>query len=859
MNASADTPTHMRHSIPRLAFGLAAGVTLLVFLWLANNVFTEHADQELATDQELLGIELQQRILYLDEVLTMSARMAASTGDEHWEANYKQHEPQLDAALRDALVVFPEAHQSEAAKRTDDANAKLIVMEHHAFALINKGDLAGAREILFSSEYDEHKWIYGESMQRFAGVRTRSSRLMELEGSINHLDELLSMSASMAVTTGEPKWEQRYGRFEPKLIAAIDEATDLVPGLRQQDASRTASHANQLLLALNQRAFELVREGELQAAKDMLISEQYKSARKSYEQGMQGLSSLLKQERQSVRATRKASSLQQLGLLGLLLAVVSTCWVLLWKAFSSRSAGLDTQAHLHLVALEAAANAIFVTDTEGRIEWVNPAYCKLTGYSPAESIGQIPRLFDSTRRTPHARKSMWATINKGSSYTGEVTDQRKNGSEFPSSLIVAPVRRLNGPIAHLVVVMEDTTDRRAFEKGLVEGMESAEVASRTKSEFLTEVSHQIRTPLTGILGLTQVIMEGELAPELVDHARTLEACGQSLLDQVNDVLDISQLDMGGMTFKKEPFDLHMLVQDACGASAAGAADCNRRVQVDFPENLPGYALVDGPRFEQVLINLLDNTIRITEGGDIQVKVRWQRDDGYDREVLRVEVNVEDRDLDTSLFESSSSPFRLSAPNQQLGYAETGIRLLVTKQLLKSMLGSMGADSTDSGTSFYFELPLEPCDKPEATVAGDRLSNLRVLVAEDDHVTRLVVHRMLLKLGCTVEVVPGGEQAVERALSGNFDMVLMDCLMPEVNGYEATRRIRQAEAADPSLGHMPILAVSSLALEGDHERIINSGMDDHLVKPLGTEAMRAGMLLWLKDAGQESDNSERKAG
>ena len=737
MNANTDTTTPMRHAVPRIAFTVAAGVTLLVFLWLAGSMLSKQGGQGLAADQELQGVELQQRILYLDEVLTMSARMAASTA--------------------------------------------------------------------------------------------------------------------------EAEWEQRYKRFEPQLIEALEEAAELVPGLRQGRAHPMGSHTSQLLLALNHDAFDLVRAGQQQAAQELLSSELYKRARSTYDDGMRELSALLKLEGGSALAGEASATLWKLGLLVTLLAVAGSCWAFLWRAFSSRAAGLDSQAQLRLVALEAAANAIFVTDPDGRIVWVNPAYCQVTGYSPAESIGQIPRLFDSNRLSPHARKNMWATLNKGSSYRGEVIDQRKNGSEFPSSLIVAPVSPLGGPIAHLVVVMEDTSDRRAFEKGLVESMDTADTKSRQKSEFLAHVSDRIRTPLDGILSLTQIVKESGLSEEQLEHVRALEACGQSLLTLISDVYDISQLNTGKLDFQNDPTDLRILVDDACGDISNGAPDWAERLDLDFPDDLPGYALIDGSRFEQVLVNLLDYALELTGDAELKVQISWHRHDGLDKEVLRVEINTELTELDTTPLDSDFDPFGQNDSDSEGEYSEFEISLMITKQLVEHMSGSIGAEAHSAGTCFHFELPLETCQAPDAKSSNDTFSGLRVLVAEDDRTTRLIAYRMLLKIGCTAEMVPGGEQAVVRANAGEFDLILMDCLMPEVNGYEATRRIRQAEAADPQRPHIPILALSALATDADLERSLNAGMDAHLTKPLDLEGLRDGMLPWLDKGDRKASSSERKAG
>lgn len=837
--------------LPRLAFAISTGFTLGVTVYMASVMFVDHTREQNKEQRELRGIELKQTILYLDEVLTMSARMAASTGEPEWEERYNSFVPKLDRAIEEALSIFPEIYQGAAAQLTNEANDKLIEMETRSFELVRAGKLEAARSLLFGSKYEDQKWIYGLGMTRFADIKRRTPRLMELRGIIMHLDEVLTMSARMAAVTGDDRWEERYSRFEPQLDSAIGEAVELVPDLLRGDTADKTDEANQALLAMESWAFDRVRTGKLEEAQQMLFGDEYERQKAIYKLGMVDLGLHLRMAASAELNANHRQVLLKLGLAAALLPILFASWLMLWRTFRTRELGLQDEALLRLNALEAVGNAIVITDAAGKIEWVNPSFTDLTGYSAGEIAGQKPSLLSSGRHPPEFFEQMWQTLLRGETYRGEVINRRKDGSEYPARILIAPVTGSDSQITNFVSVMEDDSVRSAFEDGLIAAKESAESSNRAKSEFLANISHEIRTPVNGILGLTQIVLDGDLSEEQRQHAGDIASCGETLLVLINDLLDLSKLDDGAMSIECVPTDLRAVVTDVCTTLGPLADERGNRVRVDYPRDENQYALADGNRIKQLLLNLVGNAVKFTRSGKIDIVLRWHRESDTDS-ILHVEINDTGVGIPANRIDCIFDRFVQAEGSTSRKFGGSGLGLAICRELVELMSGSIGVERLDVGTSFFFDLPLRLCEAPvevdqAVPLDGDlpSLVELRILVAEDNRVNQTITRRMLENLGCQVIMVENGREAAEHVLHGEIDLVLMDCMMPDVDGYQGTRMIREAEAAAEGLQtHVPIIALTARAMEGDREACLEAGMDDYLSKPLKTRVLEQMLRAWV---------------
>ena len=379
-----------------------------------------------------------------------------------------------------------------------------------------------------------------------------------------------------------------------------------------------------------------------------------------------------------------------------------------------------------------------------------------------------------------------------------------------------------------------STDRIARERA--EALVQAQQHSAVKSQFLATMSHEMRTPLHGILGLTRLVRQTERDPESRRRLELVERSGEHLLTVINDILDFSKIEAGHLKIEHHVFDLAVAVDDVAALCTVQAQD--KGLALGIASDLPRPCFVEGDaaRFRQVLWNLLGNAVKFTERGKVSVQVR--RSEGG-----LVAVTVQDTGIGIAPTEMARifEPFLQVDGSFGRRYAGTGLGLAISRELSRAMGGDIVCSSRPGeGSTFIFTARMLPAADPHAPVrAADRSwlpPTARVLVAEDNQVNALVAEATLQRLGMDVEIVENGEAAVQRMREHpRPDLLLMDCQMPVMDGFEATRRIR-AEEASAGLPPVPIVALTANALEGDRQRCLDAGMDDHLPKPFSEEGL-----------------------
>jgi PAS domain S-box-containing protein len=553
--------------------------------------------------------------------------------------------------------------------------------------------------------------------------------------------------------------------------------------------------------------------------------------------------------------------------------------------------------------LDSANYIVISTDRRGVVRTFNRAASSWLGYKSTEMVGraslellhdrdeiaaQAAVLSQELGRPVEAGADVFvARARVGGVDEREWTLVRHDGTRFPALLSITALRIPDGDITGLLVVGSDVTARKQAEaraaaylldveaardriaqqaRELERARDLALDATRAKSAFLATISHEIRTPMNGIIGLTTMLLETPLAGDQHDVTKTILQSAESLLTIINDVLDFSKIEAGKLTLERADVNLRQLAEDVIRLLGASARDKAIALEAHVAADVPTRLIGDPSRLRQVLLNLVGNAVKFTPRGHVRVDVlvREHRDRG-----ALVEIAVTDTgigiaaDVQPRLFQA----FTQADASTTRRYGGTGLGLAICRQIVELMNGAIGVESApDRGSRFWFTVPLELpepvhgdryTDPSPVPVPGDRYADLsptvrveraasalRILLVEDNPVNQQVAMRMLRKLGHDVDIAHNGFEAVDAAGRTTYDAVLMDCQMPELDGYSATLRIRAGES---SSRRVPIVAVTANAAVDDRERCLAAGMDDYLAKPLRLSDLARVLDQWTKPA------------
>jgi PAS domain S-box-containing protein len=529
-------------------------------------------------------------------------------------------------------------------------------------------------------------------------------------------------------------------------------------------------------------------------------------------------------------------------------------WIGVNTDITARRHAEEGQANLASI-VQVSRDAIFAKGLDGIVTSWNHGAEMLFGYTAAEMVGSpIDLLVPPDRR--NEEEELRGRVARGLGVEQQESVRlRKDGTLVDVSFTLSPIADGAGEITGIATICRDVTARNRAEAALLEreaelamARDQALEASRLKSDFLANMSHEIRTPMNAVIGLTGLLLDSTLSGEQREYLGAVRSAGEALLEIINDLLDFSKIEAGKLRLEVMDFELCTVIDEVSDLLSADANEKGLELSTFVDPDAPAFVRGDPGRLRQVLTNLVGNAIKFSDHGEVAVRAHAGAVTPGATD-LRFEV------IDTGIGIPLEAQRHLFQAFEQVDssasrrHGGTGLGLAISKQLIEMMGGRIGLESRlGGGSTFWFEVPLAVASTPQPKVvdrpdplAHRREDGARLLVAEDNPVNQLVAVRMLEKLGYRADVAANGSEAVDALMRIDYAAVLMDCQMPEMDGFEATREIRRRQ----SLGRRtPVIAMTAAAAEEDRERCFQADMDDYISKPVRTEDLGVVLAKWV---------------
>ncbi|MGB0722932.1 MAG: response regulator [Gammaproteobacteria bacterium] len=509
-------------------------------------------------------------------------------------------------------------------------------------------------------------------------------------------------------------------------------------------------------------------------------------------------------------------------------------------------------------ALDQAA-IVSMSDAEGRFTYVNKHFCDITGYRRSELIGSDYTMLRSSVHDDSFYDAMWEKASKGEIWRGEICNRDRKGELFWLEATLVPMEKSAGGADEFLCIQFDITARKQAETALLDSVDAAQAADRAKTQFVANLSHEIRTPMNGVVGMLQMLRKSSLNDK---QQRMVGVALRSLRDLVGllrDMLDYATVEKGQIEFRAITFRPANLLSDVVEVFATQARE--RGVELSTQSTaMPDQVIGDPFRLKQVLNHLVENAIKFSpEGGKVEITAQRESEDRYRFEVIDEGMGIP-RGAEAHIFQFFT---QLDARTTR-EFGGVGLGLALARGLVDRMGGVIGLERRpERGSIFWFTANLECVDEaydpelPDAENSGVSFEGAHALLVEDNEINRMVAVGMLRRMGVDVDVAINGAEAVKRVEETTYDIILMDCQMPVMDGFTATQAIRKLPGQQ--VMRTPIIAVTAYAMKGDRDRAFDAGMDDYLTKPIEMNVMETALSRWLPDQVVKAVPLSRQAG
>jgi PAS domain S-box-containing protein len=496
---------------------------------------------------------------------------------------------------------------------------------------------------------------------------------------------------------------------------------------------------------------------------------------------------------------------------------------------------LATQVRIQEALFAAIPNPIFYLDASGNLLGGNTAFERLTGKPLHENRGKKLSDLLTTGMSDEFHHRNMELIKKGGQQVYEGTILTPGSSPSEALFSVTTFQNADGSIGGLIGTIIDVTE-------LKRAKEQAEAANIAKSQFLANISHELRTPMNGITGISDLLIDSPLSAEQREHLQLIRTCAASLLALLNDILDFSKIEAGKIVLDQRPFDLFQVIDTASALFMMQLRDKHLGYTRSVAPEVPRYVVGDSGRLRQIFVNLIGNAVKFTDRGGVALRVSIAgKGDG--RIVLQCEVHDTGIGIPEQQIDKIFLPFTQLESSLTRRSSGSGLGLSITRRLVEAMNGSITvASAPGKGSIFRFTAAFGTVSDEAAFInaggapahasspAGQPAGSLRILIVEDNEINATVAMQLVKKLGHSTEVAVNGPEALRLLSNAPFDLVLLDIQMPGMDGYTVARAIREGQAGGANKS-IPIIAQTASAMNGDRQRGLEAGMNDYIVKPV----------------------------